>query len=279
MGELLLCSGSAAAVPYYMDGVSVNLYSLEELCYYIANNVYLLDKDSMGRELCSWIGKEAKNPALSERLKGILDSNGKMSSFVREILLDCGYYGKREIEEILQTVMELEEKSEFECNKLRADRLLEKEKYLSSIYEYNRLLDSREAQQASSLLLGDIWHNLGTAYARMFLFEDAIACYKKAYYFNQREESLRARLFAYWCMQDEEGFQTAAKENHLDDMGIQAVRNELAMCLNGEIPMAFREKLQELQKLLDAGEKTLWKQEIGKIVYKWKEDYRRISRV
>lgn len=39
MGELILCSHPIAAMPYYIDNISLNVYSLEELCYYIENHL------------------------------------------------------------------------------------------------------------------------------------------------------------------------------------------------------------------------------------------------
>ena len=53
MGELLLCNEDIAAMPYYIEGVSINVYSIEELNYYIINNTYLLDDDFMSLELCT----------------------------------------------------------------------------------------------------------------------------------------------------------------------------------------------------------------------------------
>ena len=50
MGELLLCNEAIAAMPYYIEGVSINVYSIEELNYYIINNTYLLDDDFMSLE-------------------------------------------------------------------------------------------------------------------------------------------------------------------------------------------------------------------------------------
>ena len=60
MGNLLLCNQQIAAMPYYMEGISVNLYSMEELCYFIANNTYLLEREFMCEDLCTWIEKELK---------------------------------------------------------------------------------------------------------------------------------------------------------------------------------------------------------------------------
>ena len=57
MGELFICNEPIAALPYYIEGISWNVYSIEELCYYIEHNTYLLDKDFMTEELCTWIGK------------------------------------------------------------------------------------------------------------------------------------------------------------------------------------------------------------------------------
>ena len=54
MGELILCSHPIAAMPYYIDNISLNVYSLEELCYYIENHLYLIEADFMSEELCLW---------------------------------------------------------------------------------------------------------------------------------------------------------------------------------------------------------------------------------
>ena len=37
MGDLILCNQQLAAMPYYIENVSLNVYSLDELCYYIKN--------------------------------------------------------------------------------------------------------------------------------------------------------------------------------------------------------------------------------------------------
>ena len=71
MGELLLCNGPIAAMPFYLEGVSINIYSIEELDYYIINNVYLLDKSFMNQELCAWIENQANLKKLAEHLKMI----------------------------------------------------------------------------------------------------------------------------------------------------------------------------------------------------------------
>lgn len=278
MGELILCSEPIAAMPYYLEGVSLNIYSLEELSYYIMHNTYLIERDFMNEELCTWIAREARQIKLAERLRDIMHGNRSLSDFVFEIIKTCGYCTMAEMQEVILEIRQLEEKSDFECNKIRADKLMENEKYLSSIYEYKRLLDSEEAKNENAMLVGNIWHNLGTAYARLFLFEEASKCYQKAYSLNEKLESLREWLMTYRCMKDEEGFMKVARDNLLDDTYITEVKNELSLASRNQNTVDFEEKLEAIAMLADR-DMAQHAREINKIILAWKEDYRRINRV
>ena len=279
MGELLYCHEPIAALPYYVEGVGINIYSMEELCYYIAGNTYLLDTSFMNEELCTWIEKQMQAYKLAEQLREITRTDGKLSEYVQAILIYTGYHSMKEMQEIVQVIRQMEEKSDFECNKIRADRLMEKEKYLSSIYEYKRLLDSEDARKENAFLVGSIWHNLGTAYARLFLFEEAIECYDRAYSLNQTEESLKECLLCYRCLHDEVGFMKKAMENHIDDTGMQAIRNELSLASRSERTIQFEEQLEKLAEQSEDGQKNQARQEINTIIFHWKEEYRRSCRV
>lgn len=279
MGEILFCNQPIAALPYYIEGISWNVYSLEELCYYIENNTILLEKDFMTEELCTWVGKELKNIKLAEKLRDIMHLDGRLSEFVLAILLESGYCSKETMQEILRLIREMEEKSDFECNKVRADRLMEKEKYLSSIYEYKRLLDANDAGEQPPELLGNIWHNLGTAYARLFLFQEAIRCYEKAYELNGNEESLKECLMAHRCMRDEMGFDMATTKYELDETFIQSVKDEISMVSQSEGTIGFGNKLEAIAMMNSPGQRAEYQKAISDIIYNWKEEYRRICRI
>ena len=62
MGELILCGGPLAAMPYYIEEVSLNVYSLEELSYYVEQILYLLGPDFMQEELCDWVERSLDFP-------------------------------------------------------------------------------------------------------------------------------------------------------------------------------------------------------------------------
>ncbi len=279
MGELLLCKEPIAAMPYYIEGISWNVYSLEELCYYVENNTYLLERDFMTEELCTWIGKEVNNFILAEKLRDIMRMNGKLSEFVQTLLEACGYCPKDVTQEIITILREMEEKSDFECNKMRADRLLEKEKYLSSIYEYKSLLDANDAGEQSKELLGSIWHNLGTAYARLFLFAEAIHCYEKAYKLNNNTESLKQCIMACHCHYDEAGFLQAIEKYQPDAALVQEVKQQMDEAYGSQTLQAFNDKFGSTVALKALGRRGDYQKEIGNMIFKWKEEYRRICKV
>lgn len=279
MGELLLCNEPIAAMPYYIEGISWNVYTLEELCYYIETNTYLLENDFMTEELCTWIGKEVKNLTLAERLRDIMRMDGRLSGFVQAILAECGYCPRETMKDIIATIREMEEKSDFECSKIRADRLMEKEKYLSSIYEYKSLLESNDAGEQSRELIGSIWHNLGTAYARLFLFEEAIHCYEKAYKHNNNMESLKQCIKACHCHYDETDFMTEIEKYHPSAVLVQEVKKEMDLAYSSQALDAFGDKFGSIVSLKALGRREDFKKEIGNMIFQWKEDYRRICRI
>jgi len=279
MGELLICKEAIAALPYYIEGISWNVYSLEELCYYIENNTFLLEKDFMTEELCTWIGKEMKNEKLAERLRDIMRMDGRLSEFILAILTDCGYCPRESMKEIVRILREMEEKTDFECNKIRADRLMEKEKYLSSIYEYKNLLESNEAGEQSKELLGAIWHNLGTAYARLFLFGEAKQCYAKAYRLNGHMESLKEYMMVMYCTQDEAGIKEGIDKYQIGEDVLKGIRHEMAHAYHSDELEHRIRKMEEMLAMNEKGSKAEYQKALSNMIFHWKEEYRRICRI
>ena len=275
MSDLLLCDGVMAAAPYYLEGIAVNIYSMEELCYYIVSNTELLEKNFMNSELVAWIGRDLGKRDLSERLFALLDKSGKLSDFVFEIVQEVGYCTQEEMRTIVTTLHEMEEKTPFERSKLCADRLMERNRLLSSIYEYRGLLESSEFHSVSALMQGDVWHNLGTAYARMFLFQQAAECYRKAYKLNERPESLKSLFYIYVCTDDSRALADEAEEYRIDDVTLTAWKNEFALRNPGTQKEEFAARLNHFDGLTRTGRTAAYKQEVGEILQEWKEQYRR----
>ena len=69
MSGYILCQTKKAEIPYYIENISTNVYSLEELCYYFYHNLYLIDETILNENLCRWIQEELELPKLAARLR------------------------------------------------------------------------------------------------------------------------------------------------------------------------------------------------------------------
>lgn len=187
MGELLLCSHGIASMPYYIETVALNVYSLEEMCYYLKNNIDLADPSFMDDELIEWVRVQLKLPALAGRLEK-QKARGSLFEFVAALVSGCNYCAAEELEQMKAALADFENKTETECAKIRADRLLSKRRYRACILEYRKLLERPEARGEFA---GNVYHNLGCAYAGLFLFGQAAECYGKAYRRNKNPLSMQ----------------------------------------------------------------------------------------
>ena len=55
MGSLILCHKKKASQPYKITRIHRKIYTIEELCYYLCNNLYLIDYTIMNEKICEWL--------------------------------------------------------------------------------------------------------------------------------------------------------------------------------------------------------------------------------
>lgn len=200
MSKVWICQNKTADIPFLVEEQRVNLYSLEELCYYLYHNIDVIEESFLDERLFVWLEQELNLKALCEKLrKGI--AQGQNGFWCMEVLLwESGYYTKKELEAVQETVSRMVQAKPEERGKLRADRMLLDGKYKRAVRAYQQLLLQEVPDR---LLESRIWHNMGTAYARQFLFERAAECYERAYTMGRMEESRQQYLMACACAEKE----------------------------------------------------------------------------
>lgn len=267
--ELILCNQMLAALPYYMEEAALNIYSLEELSYYIGEHLYLLEEEFMNPELCTWIDKELGLKELAAELRQVLERRGTLAEFVAPLLWESGYFPPAESRQMVAALAQQENRSAYERGKLKADRYVAAHRYVSAIYEYHRLLEQRDPDEE---LVGNVWHNLGKAYAGLFLFRDAAFCLKSAYELNQNPESLKECLYACRCMQDEEQFCRLATASGFLESEIQELNQKMEAWSQSEEIGRFGEQLDAWLEQKDY-------EAVGRQLESWRAEYRKNVRL
>lgn len=162
MGELILCKRPIAAIPYYLEGASINVYSLEELSYFLYHHTYQIPQDFMSVELCHWIGKELHIPELEQQLLEMLKENVPLHIFVGHLLSGTDYLTAGEIRETLTKIQNFENKSDAECRKIFADQLMDQKAYFRQSRSTTRSSIRTMSETSPSFL----WEISGTIWGR-----------------------------------------------------------------------------------------------------------------
>ena len=82
MGSLILCHKKKAKHPYEISRIHTRISTLEELCYYLCNNLYLIDYTIMNEQLCRWIADELEMQDLAVKLVELIRNHGSVEKFV-----------------------------------------------------------------------------------------------------------------------------------------------------------------------------------------------------
>ena len=212
MGDLILCNTSTATVPYYMEALSLRLYSLEEFCYVIQHHSFLLDEEIFEEAFLLWLENEAGEKVLAENLRQIIEKKQGLFALVTCVFQVTNYLSDIEKRQILEQIRQIEHKSVFERRKLRADRYAESGKFVRALEEYRSILQMEEECRKNPVLCGNIWHNQGVIFTRFFLYKEAKECFETAYKHHMNPESIRAAKAVSECLE------TADNGMYLEDV-------------------------------------------------------------
>ena len=119
-----LCQIRQAKKPYYIESISTNIYSIEELCFYLYENVYLIDQTIVNEALCDWIRDELGLKKLYRQLYEQLEKQQSIAYFIVPIFREVGYLSVKKLRELQEKLGKLEVQPEDSRQKLKGDYLV-----------------------------------------------------------------------------------------------------------------------------------------------------------
>lgn len=190
---VMVCVGGYAPEPYVLPKLGLRVYCIEELCYCLKENAFLLDVSIMNDELLAFIRKDCQLPGLAQALHPMVHQQGALSGFVTRILAYVGLYDSETIQQVEDTLKAGSGLSDYEKQKLQTDRLAEQKRYEEALKGYDRLLEQiRENQEmevpALQALTAGILHNKGVIYAGQMLYGQAAELLYQAWKISGEQE-------------------------------------------------------------------------------------------
>lgn len=189
-----VCVGDYATTPYCIPGLELNVYSMEELCYCIKENAFLLDFSLMNDGLIDWIERQCGLKNLARELYQLAHKNGSLSAFAMTILAYTGLYDENVIRETVQVLKKGAGLSTVEKRKSQIDYLVRQKKFLPALRGYDQLLESwgefeqDQEQPPAASARASILHNKGVAFAGLMLYGQAANCFREAYRISGSED-------------------------------------------------------------------------------------------
>ena len=200
MGTVKLCVHETVKTPYYVEATGIHLYSIEELAYYLYENIYLIDEGMMDDRLYFWIDTALGLSKLAEKLYSGRASGNHVYNQVMTILQASEYYSDEELAVLSEKIKSISGMQTQERMKNKADELADNENYWAAIAEYKRILRIRQSSKLSVEFYAAVWNNLAACYAKLFLFEKVANCYENAFQFQKvskyKERAFYARKLA-----------------------------------------------------------------------------------
>lgn len=281
MNRVLVCIGATAQKPFYFEKVYTNLYSIEELCFVLHENAFILEDDIMTKDLVKWIDTECKLPELADDLYPMINHNAGVSAFVGRILEYVGYYPADEIEKtetILKNNISL---SVFERWKAKGDYLCENGHYILAIMEYDNIITKMDEQDPG--LKSRVYNNMGVAYMALKLYSFAEEQFMNAYRIDGNEDALRHYLASSKLHLSSDDFFGMVTDMEINSEIVTSVLNNISdlanefedsseannlQCLfykkNSQDAQAYYDKITEITDELKAGYResvkdTVWR--------------------
>ncbi|MGI6007598.1 MAG: tetratricopeptide repeat protein [Ruminococcus sp.] len=229
-----LCQTKKAENPYFVENISTNIFTMEELCFYMSQNLYLLDETILNEGLVRWLKEELGLDLLSRRLHKLLEEKASMAELILPVMKEIQYLNQAELKELQQKLKQMEEQPPLMRGKLKGDYLAGYHKYGNALKVYDEVLKNTDETVMGSQFKGSVWHNMGCAYARLFQMDEAMDCFEKAYDLLHSRDSMKSCLLAAYLQLPREEFLKKAGELKAGDSLIQELEKEITRVLTEE---------------------------------------------
>lgn len=252
MGSLILCHKKRARQPFEIVRVHRKIYTIEELCYYLWNNIYLIDYTIMNEQLCAWIETELELEQLAEELRDSLYNHNSIEHFVMLIFRKSAIYTNFELNQIQSMLEHLKNLKDVERQKYKADNLMSCQAVEAAILVYRGILRREKDETVDGRFYGKVYACLGSAYGRLFLYKEASEMYEAAYQICEDEKMLKAYLYTCYRYMSKEEYQILLSKSDI-----------------------YRRLDIDMQQKIAKAEASTKVYQSGNIIEGWREQYRK----
>ena len=265
---LILCENITAKNPYYIEELDINIYSIEELGYILYEHPLLVIEDFISTALFDFIKTELKKEALALSVEKMYAEKVSDENIIIYILEAMDFYKNSEIAKYKNLLAGYRKLKRFEFLKAKADYMFTIKRYGKAVRFYSIIGKLPHDRSINDKFLGRVYHNMGSAYANLFLYEKAFDSYKRAFEYLGEREILKKIYFLSKLGENEE--LAKLSEDIIGESRGISWDSEYDEALQKALASEHMEYLEAIMKK-DSYQRHIL---INKLATEWKHEYR-----
>lgn len=237
----IICSGEPAKKPYTVKGVGLSIYSIEELCHYIYNNIFDINEDFVDESLLSFLGEELNMRLLVQRLNDMKKLGKKEYEQLILIVSSCDYLSGQELLDFKTSIQRVSGCKRLQRYKLKADSLFKKGRIERALSNYNLIIKDDDFIQGTDIFKSYVYHNLASCQAYSYHYNEAFKNYLTAYKYQGDDRNAFATLMAlYMSLDNKEEFMKRAMDYGFTVSKIASAEELIRDSLRGSITVEYK---------------------------------------
>lgn len=194
VNNVYLCVGKTPKKPFYVKFSDFYLYSMEELCYYFIDKIYVINEDIMCPELVDWIRHECGMEELADELDSYLRRHVSLSAFATTIMEKTGIYDEAFIKKVGHVLKEQSELTPFERQKKTAEYYYQTGRFRQALLTYTKMLEQVQNEDIGKKAM--LYYNIASIYAMDFCYEQAAGYYLESYNLQQSKQTRQSYILS-----------------------------------------------------------------------------------
>lgn len=274
MGKLIQCSSRIAKKPYYFRVTNTNVYSIEEVCYYIYNNIDIMQEEFFNHSFAIWLREELGMEDTARKMENLVNGHNSLKDIVVTLCCSCDYYEEREVHGLIKVMDEIQNFPVRKKQKIKADNYLRCNLYEKALEEYGNILKSDNMLAADGSEYGLIYHNMGVAYAGLGDFNKAADYFSQAYKKGKDKESAREYIYCLLLNEDSEKYGLVCSQFDITEEERDIIKKDFDEIDKLNASSKAVGKISRLRETLKSGYLEEYYNKVEDYIKCWKNEYR-----
>lgn len=236
MGNYMLCKRPLAKRPFHIENIHLNIYSLEELCYFLSTNLALAEDVIGDPKLADWLLSECGFRKQIREYNALPLERGRIAERLNWIFGKSYYFNENEMRRLRIKTEAQDKWTEVEHQKKKGDALTRFGKYKHAIECYENVFKTDGIRNAGGHFRASVYHNMGYAYMQLFQGSLAMECFQKAVEQDSSWEFQKAYLKAVYFEKGSNGLNEEIWNNKLSEKKLHEIQEEIKNVKKEKLP-------------------------------------------